>query len=108
MSYRIIISPAAFAMVQGISDRRIREKIEMVIDRLVEEPDKQGKALTSDLQGFRSIRAVGQRYRIIYKVKQETVIVYVVAVGIRRDGDRSDIYSLAKRLFRLNLLEPRD
>ena len=108
MSYRIIISPAAFAMLQEISDRRIREKIVMVIDRLVEEPDKQGKALTSELQGFRSIRAVGQRYRIIYKVKQETVIVYVVAVSIRRDGDRNDIYSLAKKLFRLNLLESKD
>ncbi|MFH1027605.1 MAG: type II toxin-antitoxin system RelE/ParE family toxin, partial [Pseudomonadota bacterium] len=66
MSYRIIISPAALAMVKEISDRRIREKIVSVIDRLVEEPDKQGKALTSELQGFRSIRAVGQRYRIIY------------------------------------------
>lgn len=108
MSYRIIISPAALTMVQEISDRRIREKIVVAIDRLVEEPDKQGKALTSELQGFRSIRAVGQRYRIIYKVKQETVIVYVVAIGIRRDGDRSDIYSLAKKLFRLNLLEPKD
>jgi mRNA interferase RelE/StbE len=108
VSYRIIISPAALTMVQEISDRRIREKIVVAIDRLVEEPDKQGKALTSELQGFRSIRAVGQRYRIIYKVKQETVIVYVVAIGIRRDGDRSDIYSLAKKLFRLNLLEPKD
>jgi mRNA interferase RelE/StbE len=108
VSYRIIISPAALAMVKEISDRRIREKIVTVIDRLAEEPDKQGKALISELQGFRSIRAVGQRYRIIYKVQQDTVVVYVVAVGIRRDGDRNDIYSLAKRLFRLNLLEPKD
>ena len=95
-------------MVQEISDRRIREKIVMVIDRLVNDPDKLGKALTSELQGLRSIRAVGQRYRIIYKVKQDTVIVYVVAVGIRRDGDRNDIYSLAKKLFRLNLLGAKD
>jgi mRNA interferase RelE/StbE len=90
-------------MVQGISDRRIREKIVTIIDRLAKEPDKQGKALISELQGFRSIRAVAQRYRIIYKVQQETVVVYVMAIGIRRDGDRNDIYSLAKRLFRLNL-----
>lgn len=51
---------------------------------------------------------MGQHYRIIYKVKQDTVVVFVVAVGIRRDGDRNDIYSLAKKLFRLNLLEPKD
>jgi mRNA interferase RelE/StbE len=108
VNYRIIISPAAFAMVRGIGDRRIREKIVTVINRLAEEPDKQGKALTSELQGFRSIRAVGQRYRIIYRVKQETVVVCVVAVGIRREGDRNDIYSLAKKLFRLNLLETKD
>ena len=107
MNYRIIIAPAAYAMLLEITDRRVRGKIVAVIDRLAQEPEKQGKVLTSELQGFRSIRAVGQRYRIIYKVKEETVVVCVVAVGIRRDGDRNDIYSLAKKLFRLNLLEPK-
>lgn len=104
MSWRINITPTAIRMLTGITDRRIREKIVAVIDRLAEEPEKQGKAMLGELAGFRSIRAVGQRYRIIYTVKNEEIIVVVVAVGIRRDGARDDIYNLTKKLLRLGLL----
>ena len=104
MSCRIKITPTAMRMLTGITDRRIREKIVVVIDRLAEEPEKQGKAMLGELAGFRSIRAVGQRYRIIYTVKNEEIVVIVVAVGIRRDGARDDIYNLTKKLLRLGLL----
>jgi mRNA interferase RelE/StbE len=57
------------------------------------------------LAGFRSVRAVGQRYRIIYAVKGEEIFVMVVTVGIRRDGARDDIYNLTKKLLRLGLLD---
>ena len=60
MSWRISITPTAMRMLTGITDRRIREKIASVIDRLAEEPEKQGKAMLGELAGFRSIRAVGQ------------------------------------------------
>jgi mRNA interferase RelE/StbE len=104
MSWRINITPTAIRMLTGITDRCIREKIIAVIDRLAEEPEKQGKAMLGELAGFRSIRAVGQRYRIIYTVKNEEIVVIVVAVGIRRDGARDDIYNLTKKLLRLGLL----
>ena len=104
MSWRIILTPTAMKLLSEISDRRIREKIGAVIDRLTDDPEKQGKALLGELAGFRSIRAVGQRYRIIYSVKGDEVIVVIVAVGIRRDGARDDIYNLAKKLFKLGLL----
>jgi mRNA interferase RelE/StbE len=105
LNWRITITPTAMGMLTGITDRRIREKIVAVIDRLVEEPEKQGKAMLGELAGFRSIRAVGQRYRIIYTVKGAEIVVLVVAVGIRRDGARDDIYKLAKKLLRLGLLD---
>ena len=104
MSWRINITPTAMRMLTGISDRRIREKIVAVIDRMVEEPEKQGKSMLGELAGFRSIRAVGQRYRIIYALKGDEIVVMVVSVGIRRDRARDDIYNLAKKLLRLGLL----
>lgn len=104
MTWQILLTPTAVKLLAEISDRRIREKIGAVIDHLAEEPEKQGKALLGELSGYRSIRAVGQHYRIIYTLKKNEVLVAIVAVGIRRDGDKNDIYQLAKKLFRLRLL----
>ena len=104
MKWQILFTPTAFKLLSDISDRHIREKIGAVIDRLTEDPEKQGKALLGELAGFRSIRAVGQRYRIIYQIRDNDIVVVIVAVGIRRDGAKDDIYNLAKKLFRLRLL----
>jgi mRNA interferase RelE/StbE len=104
VTWRILLTPTAMKLLAEIADRRIREKIGAVIDRLAEEPEKQGKALLGELSGFRTIRAVGQRYRIIYQIRGDEIIVVIVAVGIRRDGAKDDIYNLAKKLFRLGFL----
>jgi mRNA interferase RelE/StbE len=104
MTWGIRITTTALQMLTDISDRRVREKILTTIDRLAEEPEKQGKPLLGELSGLRSTRAVGQRYRVIYAVKEAEIVVLVVAVGLRREGAKDDIYRLAKKLFRLNLL----
>lgn len=71
------------------------------IDGLSKEPVKKGKALVAELAGFRSLRVT--RYRVLYKVDQERVII--VVVGIRRQGDTKDIYARVKKLLRLKLIE---
>jgi hypothetical protein len=38
-------------------------------------------------------------------VDQNRILVNVVAVGIRKEGDRRDIYTLAKKLLRSGLLD---
>jgi mRNA interferase RelE/StbE len=91
-------------MLETIQDRRIREKIRDRIDGLAEEPEKQGKPLTGELTGSRSLRAVGQRYRIIYRIEEGKVLVLVLALGIRKEGSEKDIYVLARKLLRLRLL----
>ena len=68
------------------------------------DPELRGKPLGGDLKGYRSVRAVGQRYKIIYRVERSTVTVAVVAAGIRKEGSREDIYALAQRLVKLRLL----
>src|SRR6266853_37518 len=53
--------------------------------------------IMSDPGGYRSVRAVGQRYRIIYRVERTLVTVVVVAAGIRKAGSREDIYRVAAK-----------
>lgn len=105
MTYRIVVTPTALKMLSDITDARIREKIVELIGALSREPEKRGKLLAGELTGYRSIRAVGQRYRIIFEIKREAAVVVILAVGLRREGDRSDIYALAKKLLRLRLLD---
>ncbi len=99
IEYEIQLTPLALEMLEAVKDRREQEKLRDRIDRLKVEPQKQGKALVDNLSGFRSIRAVGQRYRIVYQVEQDRVIVVVVGLGRRKDGDKKDIYTILEKLL---------
>jgi mRNA interferase RelE/StbE len=94
------ITEEALAMLAEIEDVRVKAKLLERIGKLAEEPDKQGKPLMDDLIGFRSIRAIGQRNRIIYRIHEGAVMVLVVGAGLRKEGHRSDIYARMTKRFR--------
>jgi mRNA interferase RelE/StbE len=106
VTWAIALTPTAQRMLEAITDRRVRRIVRERIDGLAHDPDKQGKPLLGELTGYRSLRAVGQRYRILYRVDRGRVVVIVVAVGLRKAGDRRDVYALARKLLRLRLLDP--
>ena len=99
VEYTIQLTPLAVEMLTAIKDRREQEKLSERIEQLKVEPEKQGKALIEKLSGFRSVRAVGQRYRIVYRVEPAQVLVLVVGMGRRKDGDRKDVYTLLEKLL---------
>ena len=88
-----------------IIDQKTLGQILRKIESLEEEPNLLGKQLKGPLKEFRSVRAAGQRYRIIYKVVEYQVIVIIVAVGIRKDGDKKDIYELMKKFIKTGLIK---
>jgi len=103
--WEVILTLKAEMQVAAIKDRRVQEKLRSSLRRLEYEPELQGKPLADELVGYRSVRAVSQRYRIIYKVEDQRVLVLIVALGMRKEGDKKDIYELAKKLKRLGLLD---
>jgi mRNA interferase RelE/StbE len=103
--YQIEFTETVRELLGDISDRRIQAKIVERIAALAQDPEKQGKPLADELDGYRSVRAVGQRYRIIYRVDGDKVLVLIVVIGIRKEGDKKDVYRLAQRLVRLGILE---
>ncbi|MHB8645555.1 MAG: type II toxin-antitoxin system RelE family toxin [Thermomicrobiales bacterium] len=105
-TWRIVLTAVARTHLLNITDMRVRKAIAGRIDELRENPERRGKPLFAELAGYYACRAVGQRYRIIYQLDRQTVIVHLVALGIRKQGDKNDIYTLAQRLFRQGLLAP--
>ena len=98
MVWTVFFTDQAEEMLLRIDDRRIRELIKARAMRLNTSPEMQGKPLGRDLAGLRSVRAVGQRYRIIYELFPADREVWIVTVGIRKSGNHDDVYELAKQL----------
>ena len=99
VEYEVILFGQARELFAEIKDRREQEIILARLEKLKHDPDKQGKALSKELIGYRSVRAVGQRYRIIYRIEQDKVLVLVVGVGRRKEGDKGDVYEVTKRIL---------
>ena len=86
-------------MLAKIKDRREQTGLKQRIEKLKLEPNKQGKALSGKPKGYRSVRALGQRYRIVYRVDRSKVTVVIVGAGIRKDGSKKDIYAILNKFF---------
>ena len=102
--YAIKWTETALKLVAAIPDQRIKRLITQRVDQLAKAPEQQGTPLVGELAGFRSIRAVGQRYRILYRVARKEVLIVIVAVGRRKHADSGDIYELARKLLKQRLL----
>jgi mRNA interferase RelE/StbE len=99
----VLWTETALEMLEAIGDRRVRQLLFDTSKRLETDPEKQGKPLREDLLGFRSLRVVGKRYRLIFSIAGVGGTVHVVAAGLRREGARDDVYLLARKLVRLGL-----
>jgi len=97
--FEVRLTETALEMLEEIADRRVRKTLWNKLQGLREEPEKQGKPLANELRGCRSLRALGQRYRIVFQVIRDQRQVIVLGVGFRKQGDRRDIYALLQRLL---------
>lgn len=103
MIYKVRITDVCLSLIEKIPDKRIQSKIIDRIEGLNTDPEKQGKMLVQNLAGFRSVHVAG-RYRIVYRVNEDSLTVWALATGIRKEGDQKDIYKIAKKLLNLGLL----
>jgi mRNA interferase RelE/StbE len=106
VTWNITVLPAARKPLGAVRDRSVQRKLEAAVLSLSVDPHLRGKPLLGEMLGYRSLRAAGQRYRIIYRIDGSIVTVVIVTVGRRKAGDRRDLYELARKLIRLGLAEP--
>lgn len=78
-------------------DSPTKEKIKKKIRELLSTaPENVGEALRFELSDYRKL-VIFDKYRIVYRVDRGEVLVFILAVGIRRD---SEIYKEAVRRLR--------
>ena len=63
--YQVVLTKQARKLFKKIKDRREQQLLLDKLEKLKYNPNIQGKALVKELSGYRSVRAVGQRYRIM-------------------------------------------
>ena len=103
MSYKITLTDEAKAVLISM-DGKTRTAVARKIEALKESPEKQGKALSGELAGYRSLHAAG-RYRVVYELKVNQGMVIVVASGIRKEGSKIDVYETLKKLLRSKVFD---
>ena len=78
-------------------DEKTKEKIKTKIRELLSvAPDQVGAPLHFELKDYRKL-VIFDKYRIVYRIHKDEVMVFILAVGIRRD---SEVYEEALRRLR--------
>jgi mRNA interferase RelE/StbE len=80
--YRILIKPSAVKEIEAISPKKDRQRIVGRISKLADNPQPPG---CEKLSGQEKYRIRQGRYRIVYSIEDQDLIVYVVKVGHRKD-----------------------
>ena len=84
--YNVILSKLADDKFNKLirADRKLGEQVAKAIERLASNPDL-GEMLKGEWKGRRKYRT--GRYRIIYRLEREKLILYIVTID-----DRKDVY----------------
>jgi mRNA interferase RelE/StbE len=80
--FRLLIKPSAVKEIEAIPLKRERQRLLERIAKLAENPRPPG---SEKLSGQEKYRVRQGRYRILYAIHDEDLIVYVIKVGHRKD-----------------------
>jgi len=104
--YRVRIAESAKTDLRRIGKKYGKKTYEVIrdlIQSLEFEPDKKGEPLTGPLRGLFSLHY--SRFRIIYRIANDELVVFVVATGFHSSGSRKDIYKLLERAIESGSLD---
>lgn len=80
--YRILIKPSAVKEIEAISPKKDRQRL---VDRISKLADNPRPPRCEKLSGQDKYRIRLGRYRIVYSIEDQDLIIYVVKVGHRKD-----------------------
>jgi len=80
--YRLLIKPSAAKEIEAIPSKKDRQRIVERILKLADNPRPPG---CEKLSGQDKYRVRQGRYRIVYTIEDNDLLVYIVKVGHRKD-----------------------
>lgn len=80
--YRLLIKPSAVKEIEAIPLKRDRQRVVERISKLAENPRPSGSEKISGQDKYRLRQG---RYRILYAIEDQDLLVQVVKVGHRKD-----------------------
>lgn len=83
--YRLKFVPQALAEWEAL-DGSVKELLRKALKKRLEQPHVPGSLLYGDLQHCYKIKLRKQGWRLIYRVKDEVLVVMVMAVAKREDS----------------------
>ena len=92
MSYELEFDPRAWKEWNKL-DRTIKEQFKKKLAEVIQNPRVESNRLR-ELSDCYRIKLRRSGYRLVYQVKEQTVVVFVVAIGKR---DRKRVYKYARR-----------
>ena len=85
MTWSIFYHPDVEEDLESVGPSASRRIIRAIDSKLTKAPLQFGTPLSRNLTNFRKLR-VGD-YRVVYRVQEKNIIVFVLAVGPRRDKE---------------------
>jgi len=85
MTWRILYHHLVEEDLESVGPSAARRIVKAIDAKLTRSPMDFGMPLSGNLANFRKLR-IGD-YRVVYQVREKTIIVYVLAVGPRRDKE---------------------
>jgi mRNA interferase RelE/StbE len=80
--YRLLIKPSAVKEIEAIPLKRDRRRLVERINKLADDPRPFG---SEKISGQEKYRVRQGRYRILYAIEDQDLVVQVVKVGHRKD-----------------------
>jgi len=96
VTWEIIYHKDVDADLRSVGPAAARRIMLTINEKLTSAPEKFGVSLSSNLKNFRKLR-IGD-FRVVYQVANKKVIVFILAIGPRRD---KEIYRSASKRVRL-------
>jgi mRNA interferase RelE/StbE len=92
MTWSILYHPHVEEDLESVGPSAAKRIVRAIDSKLTRAPLQFGSPLSGNLADFRKL-IIGD-YRVVYQVKEKKVLIYVLAVGPRRD---KEIYKSALR-----------